>query len=349
MKYSMLTIFRTLLVLILGFGLSTEAQDTKIIELSGNGSINEFTFSAADRGTRTVSFLVESTGNESEAFDLYIDAPPNTVVTSKQAILSGRDKFSILNFTNEFTPITLNLYGKSKEYNSLKIEGSSAPIAQSTSVPVYVCANLTRAQLDQVKASLKAALGRELSDEEACKILGVSSTPSNQSEPTPGVGSGLTAGVLSNGIIHKNSCGSATDSYLLKIDLDLSTIDPNLFSSGFSIKIGVDLLRYLGGKAASLKPRGDGKYRVPLGIFNALSASKQFLNIVRFKNGKPKVTKREIKKSLYYRGYPLVVGLLDGLLNGGVGTIELTDGQRMVYSHCFKMKAVRQYKADYPR
>ena len=155
------------------------------------------------------------------------------------------------------------------------------------------------------------------------------------------VSSGLLKGRLS-----KNACKNS-GKYLIRVVLDLSGINPAVKNTGYSIAASVATIDHKGSRAASIKPKSDGKYAgKPIVLMAALSAfgssGGQSIRAQTFNAlGIPRTyfTTRQID-FIFYNGV-FARAPISGALRGGRVNFEYISGDS-IYSVCFSGSATRQ-------
>lgn len=153
------------------------------------------------------------------------------------------------------------------------------------------------------------------------------------------------------GLLRKNACAGAKRSrYLVRMKVDLSAVDPATLQGGVELRGSFKERNYNGSRAASIKPRSDGRFApAPLLLMSSVSSYGERLSVMRWKNNRPrKATPVRIEDYVYYRGLVLTRSVVTSLLNGkGKATFELTNGDR-AYAVCFSMRRERQNRNGYP-
>lgn len=149
--------------------------------------------------------------------------------------------------------------------------------------------------------------------------------------------------------LQKDNCaGSAKDRYLSIMKLDLTGVNPTLFDSSFQITLSLKEFKFKGAMVASIKPSSDGKYKGEPILLMGQVGSPEYVNIVSWKNKKIAGQRRiPVVKYVGYKGYSLSLARLNGVLNGGRSTVELSNGGD-IYGVCFTMVRRRQSVNGYP-
>lgn len=149
--------------------------------------------------------------------------------------------------------------------------------------------------------------------------------------------------------LQKDNCGGArSDKYVAQLQIDLSGVDPALFDLTFKIRLSIKELKFTRSMVASIKPASDGKYRGEPILLMSSVGYPEYVNIVSWRNKRITRTRRiPVVKYVSYKGYGLSLARLNGVLNGGKATFELTNGGE-IYGVCFTAVRKRQSVNGYP-
>ena len=147
----------------------------------------------------------------------------------------------------------------------------------------------------------------------------------------------------------KDACGSKSDRYVAQIKLDLSGVDPALYSQIFSVQISVKEQKFSGKPVASIKPSSDGQYHgEPILLMNTVGYGNEFVTKNTWKNGKIVASvKLPVAKYVGYMGYGLSLIRIKTVLKGGRHTWDLTNGGE-IYGVCLQATRTRQRINGYP-
>lgn len=146
-------------------------------------------------------------------------------------------------------------------------------------------------------------------------------------------------------IVRKDACGASGDNYVVQIRVKM----PKEFVSSGYLTFRAIEQKHTGGKEATIKPVSDGMFAPdPLLLMRYLSFCSQNINVVKFKNGKPKSVKSvPVHDLIYYRDMTLTRSPILKHLSGGKGSVELYN-DRTGYGVCFELVRKRQRKNGYP-
>lgn len=149
--------------------------------------------------------------------------------------------------------------------------------------------------------------------------------------------------------LQKDNCGGArSDKYISQLKIDLSGVDPALYDLTFRIRLGIKELKFTRSMVASIKPASDGKYRGEPILLMSSVGYPEYVNIVNWRGKRITRTRRiPVVKYVSYKGYGLSLARLNGVLNGGKATFELTNGGE-IYGVCFTAVRKRQSVNGYP-
>jgi len=149
--------------------------------------------------------------------------------------------------------------------------------------------------------------------------------------------------------LQKDNCGgNAKDRYVSLMKLDLTGVNPALFDSSFQITLSLKEFKFKGAMVASIKPSSDGKYKGEPILLMGQVGSPEYVNVVSWRNKKIAGQRRiPVVKYVGYKGYSLSLARLNGVLNGGKATVELSNGGD-IYGVCFTMVRRRQSVNGYP-
>jgi|LauGreDrversion4_2_1035121.scaffolds.fasta_scaffold18625_1 hypothetical protein len=147
----------------------------------------------------------------------------------------------------------------------------------------------------------------------------------------------------------KDACGGKSDRYVAQIKLDLSGVDPALYSQIFSIQISVKEQKFSRKPVASIKPSSDGKYfGEPILLMNTVGYGNEFVTKNTWRGGKVVASvKIPVVKYVGYRGYGLSLIRIKNVLKGGKHTWDLTNGGE-IYGVCLQAVRKRQRVNGYP-
>lgn len=340
------------------------AQENILVKIPNSNDVAIATVPANTASNTPVVFYYLSKGNLTSKLGVEIYGPKGieTKVEAAQVISSVTNTLSKGSFWRiplDGSIIELSNKSSPRSYYS-RVTNTTPKVARSI---ISDCASIPPSILVLLLKNLSEQEGRVISHEEACGeaspglppsdtgLITPTPTPIGSSSPTtPQVKIESTYG-SSNAILQKDSC-STNKNYLVKITLSLSKVSAEALNQGFNIQGRLRELEYTGGRAASLKPKSDGKYAPrPLLLMQSIGGE-QKVNLVKWTKGQPlTLTTVAATNSLaFYRGYVLIRIIADKLISGGRGekvNFELTNGTS-IYNVCGKRARVRWKVNGYP-
>jgi hypothetical protein len=238
--------------------------------------------------------------------------------------------------------------------NSGRKVRASVPATRAAQNP---CATLSAEDIQRILAAMQASTGQIITEAQLCSGGSGSGSSSSEIDLPPGFDQTPVTSQIDQsygaavGVVQKDAC-SKINSYVVRIRVSLAKVDPAVLAAGFKVAARIQESEYPGGKIASLKPVSDGRFAPrPLLLMQSLGGS-QWVNLVSWKNGKPRILKKVAASSYpaYWRGYVLSRIVADTLLSGGRGekaNFELTNGSS-IYNVCGKRARVRWRANGYP-
>lgn len=356
---------------LLSVALSAHAQVEQKIRLDGKE-----TKISVPVGTKTITLWGESKGNSAVPFGLLIDAPKGTAVevTAAPARAGGPAKVK----SRSWFPIQLTKeVGGSSPRSRVTIQDprsttralpQTAALTRASSNIDAQCAMLTDDVLQQLIGYLTDAYGGSWNRESVCAfVFGDEETPV---DPGPGGGGDSSSPVdtttdpadtfysdprngaaVGYGHLLKDSCDARAKRYLIKMTIDLSTVDHSQYQNNIEIRIRAGAKAYSGKKAATIKPVSDGKFAPhPLLLMSSVGGwgGKEKINLTRWSKGKPgKLTPIDIEDHVSYHSLYLTRSVISKYLRGGRGVFTITNGNE-AYSICFSLVRSRQRINGYP-
>jgi hypothetical protein len=150
--------------------------------------------------------------------------------------------------------------------------------------------------------------------------------------------------------VHKDAClPDRLSRYISRITFVLNEVPSNYFAEGFALRVAVKEYRYPGSEVASIKPVAEGKYRgEPILLMGTIQYGGEYVDVVRRSGQRIRSRRRlPVVKYVYHRGHSLSLARLQGVLNGGKATFELSNG-KYIYGVCFSLSRRRQTVNGYP-
>jgi hypothetical protein len=287
-----------------------------------------------------IYFYYISKGNETRTVEMTLKGPGGAAATLEVARLRGAPAQAVIALSGSYAMQLRDSEGARKALRLVSPSASAALVsAQGECTP------------EQLEAYRRLIEGTPelagITPEQYCERAGGGDENTPTPPPSP---DGLVSDTVL-GLLQKNTCGKATDKYLVRMKVDLSKVASSQLSQGSSLGVSFREIPFRGSKASSIKPSADGMYRgQPLLLMSTIAPRSEGIFQTRWtKNG---VLARNISLPIFkyapYRHLSLACSLVGELLaEGGVATFDLTDG-KTAYSVCFKMRRERQVKNGYP-
>lgn len=324
------------------------AQKEIRTEVRSTGNAAQVTITSAE--TTTVRFSTTLKSNISQFVDLAASGPSG---------IKGYAEVRQIKRGGKLGPAyRLEFPKKKKGTTKVLTDGSSSQALKLSGVPETRAAGEepTDEQLSRIAA--KTYLSKEtikyllrfMTEEEIISKYGKTSNPSNPSSPGNPGGSTPTPSepgeLAGRGLVSKDSCDRTITRYQVDFVVDLSGIDRAAAGSSFTISGSIDA-RTNQASPASIKPVSDGKFAPkPLvliqGVGYSYYNSGETLRLVKWSKGRPGKGKTlKIEDRVYYRGQSLARSVANGILTGGKGTFEISNGDK-VGTACFSLVRARQ-------
>ncbi len=329
----------------------------RLIEANMSSNLSEIKLSAADAGA-VFRFYGQAKNKEEQSLDFDIYGPSGAVIKVESYTLIGKKSMASQAGS---AGQKVNLFINNDPYKEFKLGPKSALAASTTSSAsseerLPECGCLTYREIDNLLAALRQA-DPGMTEDELCESLppNPSGCGSTGPKPTPGSGDDDDSSGGSNkrgksyfedggAFLPFNKCDkSAKAGFVVEISLAGVAADQ---LEGNVLKTKFDMRDFDRNKKASIKPKGEGKYKSPLFLASTVGTrSKTTVNMVTWRGTKrASVRKLKIADTVYYGGSLLRVPLSG--LRGGKGTFEVNYYQEG-YSVCAKFQAVRQYFNGY--
>lgn len=340
---------KRLLTLVLGVNLillSSPLQAQVVHEIQGNGSDFTVALGESNLANNNLQFYFISRGNISSSVYFEINGPAGTKATVDSALLR---------LTVPKTLENKKLWYPVKLTKRLQIAGSErfGRVLSRSSV-AQRCPWLTDEVYNQVSA-LYLAMGLSFSKEEICDMYSsIEVDPdendnenNNQTYQTP------SSTVYSYGLLLKNSCtGGRKARYLVRINVDLSAVNPDSLRAGSQLIVSARQLPYRGSTATLLKPVSEGRFSpspiVLMASVGSYGAHDEKMTLWRWKRNRMAQFKKLRKGGyVYYRGDSYVNSVVSNALVGGKGTFVLSNGTS-AYSVCLNLVKRRQTLNRFP-
>jgi len=338
--------------------------ETRVIEASLNGAIVGVNLSSSDVGTEEVIVHGISKGRDALAGSLNIQAPEGATARLELRPLSGTIAPDATAATGWISVPVRIAGGREREVLQF---GSPTTGAVTMSALTGLCASIPTSYWNELRnyyalgcpndpqpPTLERLCAWVLSEGERDVSATPTPTPSlpgntGGNEPDP-VGGATVSGSF---ILMKDSCNRRAKRYLVRLVIDLRGVAASAFESGFSISASVNLQRYRGRKAATIKPESEGKFAPrPLLLMHTLGSYSYFgggesIDLVRWRRGRISSVKSiRIEDYVYYNGMILTRSVIDRELTGGKGSFVISNGTS-AYGLCLRLQRRRSYAGSY--
>ena len=349
--------------------LSTLAQaQTKSVMANNKGEQVILDFSAADAGTQEAEFWFVSRGNSSNALFLTLVGPYGITGRMESHIMKGSPE-ATLKETKGWTAVDTKERLRLRASSTVQaVQVSAASDCSFLSQEVY------EGMLRYWNNQGEWPIGQNPSLQEVCEWLlsgGGGGGTGGGGTGGGGTGGGGTGGggtggggtggggsydagyLYTSALIHKDSCSgdSKKTKYVVRLVLNLTGIDQNLFTNGFQIKVNLYEQPWTGKRAATIKPVSDGKYApAPLILMSSVGGwgGNEQIKVFRWSGGKSSlIAPIRVEDYVGYFGLRLARGKVAPALRGGKGTFEISNGN-YAYSVCFRLVRTRQKVNGYP-
>ncbi len=326
------------------------AQQPLFQEIKADGDHHTLTVSSTSAPSKKVTFWYVSNGNLSTILNVLFEGPEAATVSMRMRPFKSEGAQSLLGETKGWIGLNLtNAAGRDRANYTFPAaparSATSRPPAEAAKVD---CSGLSEEAIQKLLDFYKNAFGTSITRAELCENI----DPGSGTGGTGGSGgsdNGATSPVFRS-LLSKDTC-SKSSKYLVQIEFDLNAVAQASLDKGVSLLASVDEYEYNGSKAASIKPISDGKFAPrPLILMSSVGGyyTNEQISLVRWGRGKIKSRKiLKFAKSLYYKNLFLSSALVDGVLTGGKGTFEITNGVD-IYSVCMKLQRTRQRVNGYP-
>jgi len=146
----------------------------------------------------------------------------------------------------------------------------------------------------------------------------VASTPTNPNDPF--FSNQNYSSLSTRGLLNKDACSLASDKYLIRLTIDLSSVNRAALGSLITIKGRLFTDQYKGRTSASIKPESEGKFfPKPLVLMSSLGWNES-ISVRQWKNGVP-TGRQEIpvdgSDRVFWQGLVLARAPIDKLLRAG--------------------------------
>jgi hypothetical protein len=333
------------------------------IPIAAKGTLVTKTF-AANEVKSTVRFTFPVTGNISEAIDLYAEGPQGASVSVKAYTLGTKSEASALTDTKGWfvLPMTADGITSKNSFSFARQTPAATPVATppppTTNLPTLPagtnyadCTNLNAEQISSLRMIYQLTLGLDLTVAQLCGTT----TPANGTGTESSFGNATNIGldnqaIRVTSILSKDACAKAAKSkYLVAVEYTLSGVSADVVSRGVTLGVTASIRKHEGSKASTIKPVSDGKFAPnPLLLMSTLgSGAREKVRVLKWSKGKVKSAKElKIHDYIFYRGLMLTRSVVGGVLKGGKGTFEISDGVK-AYGVCFALKKSRQRANGY--
>lgn len=332
------TIFSILCVSLLT-ATPSSAEIVRALSRSGSGSIEI----PANYDSNSAVLYTVISGSITQAIELSLQAPPGVTLGADSRVIGrGETVAKLIDASTGWNSqrFMTNSGSESTTYRALS-DGALIPLpgdGGGGGVSPGECGGLSEADIQRIIVEAGAS-GITLTREIICQMFnaqGLTSAPAALSTYTS------TGGRM---ILHKDTCATNSRSkQLVRLKLNTSRVDPALKAQGYTVSVAARPQTYRGKKAASLKPKSEGRFAPqPLFLMTSLNGwGKQKINIVEWSRGKiARIRTTNTADFVYHAGKFLTRTPAGRFMSGKKATVELTNGQAM-YSVCFTLTRRRQ-------
>jgi len=349
----MLPIYRLIALAFFSITATVVSAEENFLPLDSSGKFLEIEI-LPDSANSVLSAFVSTKGNESEYINFTIFGPAGTKVTARSQALGKASIKSVLAASKGW--INAPFQRGASSLSNIQIPNATGTSGSSPANGRFYCLDFTAEDLDTVIEILRMN-GDNFTRDELCALYGDNSirndllTNGNGSSanlPTTYIGS--TSALA---LIRKDTCALKKEAQsVVRFDISLSGVSESDRRNGFKLKLSTLPIKYVGSKAASLKPIAEKKY-FPKALFLVHSAgfggglsSPERMNLVKFSKGKVSLSKIKIEDYVLYRGNNLARAVAERYLSGGNGVVEMQTDYS-TYSVCFKLIKRRQKMNGY--
>ena len=330
-KYIGLKILLASILLFASQTRSANAQSSVTIPATGK----EGSISISDPTIKTFSFISRVKGNMTQYVDFAAQGP-NGLTGYVDVRQVGRGNKLGAKFRLQFP--------KKKGTTTQLVDGSAS---KSTSKSITVLAAEGDPTPEQIARIIKATglsepvvkiLLRYMTEEQLIAKYGQQSptNPNSPSSPSPNNPTPVTppGSLAGRAMLNKDACDNSVSEYQIEFVIDLSGVDRNAPGGQ-----GTVTAKITAGEAslaaASIKPVSDGKFAPkPLILiestgYSYYSGSSETLQLMRWAKGRPgKASVLKIEDRIFHQGQSLIRSVAQGVLSGGKGTFEVTNGEK---------------------
>lgn len=346
---------------ILAVSLSANSQDLPLrIALDGTRYSTQVEIPDA----KQVFFYAVTRGNQSEPISVTLSAPRGSKITASMAGLQQNALQQVVRGKG-FVPISLRTMRQISQGRTCL---EFAPGESSTEIPPIdrpesnspLCDLFSEDEFSALTETLEAVYGGQWSRAQVCGYLVAyyfgGAEECDPNDPDCAI---LTAPAYSPlvipvetttlyGLVHKNACASKSSKYLVRFKVDLSKVEAS-FPASVNVSLSASLKKFLGSKAATIKPKSDGRYAPePILLMNYLGTMcGQSLSLAKWRgNQLRRVVPLRLGDLIFYKNWILTRSPIGRVLTGGKGTFELYT-HHSGYGVCFDLVRRRQRANGY--
>ena len=345
------------------------AASPQLQEISLKGKLTQVTVSPAD--TKRVVFYALTSGNSTQPFSVSLEGPQGMTFEASLATLKEIPTEQVL-IDRDFWKIPLKSSKQANRESTSNCLGFAPGETTNEAPPIArpesnspLCDLFSESDFQALAQTLSTTYGGEWTHAQVCGYLvenyfgGTEQCDPNDPEcialgggqpqaATTGTypkmaSTSDTQRIFGFGLFRKDACAKRKTKYLARFIVDLATVDPQLYPT-VTLTIQAMEFKYSGDKAASLKPKSDGRFAPqPILLMTFLGTlCGQKLDVIKWAKGKPRqTTPVRLGDLLPYNGRILTRSPIGGVLNGGKGSFDLTTA-RNAYGVCFELVRRRQ-------
>lgn len=366
------------IISLLLIAISASAADTEFTRIKLDGT--RVQMQVSPELTRIVRFYTVTKGNQSSALAIQAQLPKEARLIVREAVLT-KPELKQLRDLRSFWQVPLRTEKQVEQDNQncldfapgeSSTETDDVPAIDRPSSNDPLCTLFSEEEMTAIGEALSAIYGGTWSRDQVCGYLvnnyfGGAEACDPEKNPICPLLQGLNelaphfqtmplslierspASLKSfSALLQKNACAGSKTRYLIAIDIDLSRVS-KIDSSSVQVSLQANEYFFSGEKAASIKPKSDGKFAPkPILLMSFLgSLCGQKLAVTRWQQNKPRsFSSIKLGDLVPYKGRILTRTPVGHVLKGGQGSFELYS-TRAAYGVCFDLVPKRQRANGY--
>lgn len=359
----MRTLLKVIVAYIAVLPLAAQAQTALYKEINSRG--RDVKIALTPETPSQIVLVVRSTDREAQSLDFSVSGPNGARVTIQSVMLSGASD-NLEREARKGRPAKLKIVSNYAFKRELRIGAAAGrrpgrrAMATASETRDPSCGCLTEDEIESRMSAYRFTFPN-ITRAQMCAIIGAADPgscdgsadnppgtgdpgPTDPGAEPPVEGSGTVTGAA---FVSYDKCNK-TGQHAALISVNLAGVDAAALSG--ELVVNAKLREFGENKRASIKERGDGKYKVPLLLAGPVYGSfDPAIALVTFKGKARKTKALKVVDTVYYSpagGALFRIPLSGGVLVGGVGTFEISNGAEG-YSICAQLTARRQYFNGY--